>query len=49
MKNFNIRNCEHMILGQLRIGARPTKNAPLVLVIVVVVMVMVMMVVVMVM
>ena len=31
-KNFNIRNCEHMILGQLRIRARPTKNAPLILV-----------------
>ena len=28
-KNFNIRTCEHMILGQLRMGARQTKNAPL--------------------
>ena len=24
-----IRNCEHMILGQLRMGARQAKNAPL--------------------
>ena len=23
-KNFNIRTCEHMILGQLRMGARQT-------------------------
>ena len=30
-KNFNIRTCEHMILGHLRIGARQAKNAPLVL------------------
>ena len=29
-KNFNIRTCEHMILGQLRMGARQTKNAPLI-------------------
>ena len=29
-KNFNLRTCEHMILGQLTIGARQTKNAPLV-------------------
>ena len=29
-KNFNIRTCEHMILGQLRMGARQAKNAPLV-------------------
>ena len=28
-KNYNIRTCEHMILGQLRMGARQTKNAPL--------------------
>ena len=28
-KNFNIRTCKHMILGQLRIGARQAKNAPL--------------------
>ena len=29
-KNFDVRTCEHMILGQLRMGARHTKNAPLV-------------------
>ena len=29
-KDLNIRSCEHMILGQLRMGARQTKNAPLV-------------------
>ena len=28
-KNFNIRTCEHMILGQLRMGAHQAKNAPL--------------------
>ena len=28
-KNLNIRTCEHMILGQLTMGARQTKNAPL--------------------
>ena len=28
-KNVNIRTCEHVILGQLRIGARQTKNAAL--------------------
>ena len=28
-KNFNIRTYEHMILGQLRMGARQVKNAPL--------------------
>ena len=28
-KNYNIRTCEHMILGQLLMGARQTKNAPL--------------------
>ena len=28
-KNFNIHTCEHMILCQLRIGARQAKNAPL--------------------
>ena len=28
-KNFNIRTCEHMILCQLRMGARQAKNAPL--------------------
>ena len=26
-----MHNCEHMILGQLRMGARQAKNAPLVL------------------
>ena len=30
-KIFNIRTCEHMILGQLTMGARQAKNAPLVL------------------
>ena len=29
-KIFNIRTCEHMILGQLRMGARQAKNAPLI-------------------
>ena len=29
-KNSNIRTCEHMILGQLRMGARQTKNATLI-------------------
>ena len=28
-KKFNTCTCEHMILGQLMIGARQTKNAPL--------------------
>ena len=28
-KNLNMRTCEHMILGQLTMGARQTKNAPL--------------------
>ena len=28
-KNFNIRTCEHIILGRLRMGARQAKNAPL--------------------
>ena len=28
-KNYNIRACEHMILGQLRMGARQTIYAPL--------------------
>ena len=28
--NINIRTCEHMILGQLSMGARQAKNAPLV-------------------
>ena len=28
-KNLNIHTCEHMILGQLRMGARHAKNAPL--------------------
>ena len=28
-KNSNIRTCEHVILDQLRMGARQTKNAPL--------------------
>ena len=28
LKNSNI--CEHMILGQLKLGARQTKNAPLI-------------------
>ena len=29
-KDFNIRTCEHMILGQLSMGARQTKNGTLV-------------------
>ena len=28
-KNYDIRTCEHMILGQLRMGARQTNYAPL--------------------
>ena len=28
-KDYNIRTCEHMILGQLRMGARKTNYAPL--------------------
>ena len=28
-KKFNLRTCDYMILGQLRIGARQAKNAPL--------------------
>ena len=28
-RNYNIRTCEHMILGQLRMGARQTNYAPL--------------------
>ena len=28
-KNYNIRTCEHMILGQLLMGARQTNYAPL--------------------
>ena len=28
-KNFNVRTCEHMILGQLMMGACQAKNAPL--------------------
>ena len=28
-KNFNIRTCEYMIIGQLRMGARQTKDASL--------------------
>ena len=28
-KNLNIRTCEHMIPGQLTMGARQTKNASL--------------------
>ena len=28
-KNFNSRTCEYMILGKLTMGARQTKNAPL--------------------
>ena len=28
-KHFNIRTCEFMILGQLSMGARQAKNAPL--------------------
>ena len=28
-KNVNIRTCEHVILGQLRMGARQMKNAAL--------------------
>ena len=30
-KDFNIRTCEHMILSQLRMGARQAKNAPLII------------------
>ena len=30
-KNYNKHTCEHMILGQLRMGARQTNSAPLVL------------------
>ena len=29
LKNYNIRTCEHMILGQLWMGARQTNCAPL--------------------
>ena len=29
-ENLNIRTCVHMILGQLMMGARQTKNASLV-------------------
>ena len=29
--NYNIRTCEHMILGQLQMGARQTNYAPLVI------------------
>ena len=29
MTALNIRTCEHMVLGQLRMGARQAKNAPL--------------------
>ena len=29
LRKFNIRTCEYMIIGQLRMGARQTKNAPL--------------------
>ena len=29
-KNYNIRTCEHKILGQLRMGARQTNYAPLI-------------------
>ena len=28
-KKYNIRTCEHMILGQLKMGARQTNYAPL--------------------
>ena len=28
-KNFNIRSCERIIFGQLKMGARQTKNASL--------------------
>ena len=28
-RNFNTRTCEHRIIGQLTMGARQTKNAPL--------------------
>ena len=31
-KKFKIRTCEQMVLGQLTMGARQTKNAPLVVV-----------------
>ena len=30
-KNFNLCTCEHMILGQLTMGARQAKNAPLII------------------
>ena len=29
-KNYNIRTCEHMVLGQLRMGACQMNYAPLV-------------------
>ena len=29
-KNFSVHTCEHMILGQLTMGARQKKNAPLI-------------------
>ena len=28
-RKINVRSCEHMILGQLTMGARQAKNAPL--------------------
>ena len=31
LKKCNTRTCEHMILGQVRIGARQAKNAPLIM------------------
>ena len=36
-KNYNIRTCEHMILGQLRMGARQTNYALLHVTIIIVV------------
>ena len=36
-KKFNIRTCEYMILGQLRMGARQAKNAPLMVMVMVMV------------
>ena len=41
-KNFTIRTCEHMILGQLTMGARKTKNGPLMVVMITVMMLMLM-------
>ena len=32
-----MRTCEHMILGQLTMGARQTKNAPLIIIIMIII------------